>query len=59
MTLVMSFSGTIHASNCRALGKSTYKGVAPDIAEADVAKFIQVRRMVACGVCLRKYVAAE
>lgn len=55
----MSFSGTIHASNCRALGKSTYKGVAPDIAEADVAKFIQVRRMVACGVCLRKYVAAE
>jgi hypothetical protein len=52
----MSFSGTIHASDCRS-GKHVYKVVAPDLPEADVAEFIQVRRMVACGVCLRKFVA--
>lgn len=59
MTLVMSRSGVIHQPDCYALGKSLYKGIAPDIAESDVAEFIQVRRMVACGVCLRKYVRDE
>jgi len=52
MTLVLSMSGVVHTSTCRAKGR-VYKGVAPEIAPEDVAAFLRARRFVGCGVCLR------
>lgn len=56
MILISSMAGVIHASDCRQKGR-VYKVVAPEIPAEDVAEFIQVRHMVACGVCLKRFVA--
>lgn len=58
MILISSMAGVIHASDCRQKGR-VYKVVAPEIPSEDVDEFIRVRRMIACGVCLRKLVVRD
>ena len=54
VALVMSHSGLVHQVGCYAI-KRAYRGLAPEIAEADVAGFLEARRLTPCGACLGKY----
>ena len=59
LTLVMSFSGLAHTSECRAKGKKIYRVVNPDIELQDVGAFLRVRRLQPCRTCLRDVVVED